>query len=213
MRFIVDSSLCVSEDACGHSHDGAARRGFFEDNGASAHHGFLADHGAGEHDGSDSNMGVRADSDAPAQRNAGRNMDVRPDSAIMLDNGRAVDNAVFADNRTGVNHRSRHYHRAGSDTCRWSYDGRAMNEDGRPKIVSAGAAETLCSFAVVADRNDEGASVETVQFLGSADQRAVAEGAAVFRGVIVKEDDVFVKSHAASDVQNDCAMPTCAPNQ
>jgi hypothetical protein len=42
-------------------------------------------------------------------------MDVIGDPAIVLDNGPRVDNAVFADDGTGIDDHSRHHYGAAAD--------------------------------------------------------------------------------------------------
>jgi hypothetical protein len=62
-------------------------------------------------------MRKQVDADTASEDNAGRYMHVCPNSAIVLDDCPAVDNAVFADHRTSIDDNSGHHYRASSNAC------------------------------------------------------------------------------------------------
>ena len=101
----------------------ATRRHFFKDDRAGAYNRFFADRGPREHDGTHSNMRAKSDAHTPPKDGARRNMSMRIDSAIMLNDASGIDDAVFADRRAGVDDRSRHYNGSASNACRGRNDG------------------------------------------------------------------------------------------
>jgi hypothetical protein len=73
-------------------------------------------------------MGKQADAYPATQNYAGGDMSMRLNSAIVLDYRSAVDNAVFADYRTGIDDDSGHHYGPPSDACRRSNDGGGVNK-------------------------------------------------------------------------------------
>jgi hypothetical protein len=58
-----------------------------------------------------------SDTDTSPKHAARGDVDVVVYSAIVLYYRAAVDNAVFADDRSGIDDNARHYHGSGSDPC------------------------------------------------------------------------------------------------
>jgi hypothetical protein len=95
-----------------------------EDDGSRAYHRTFADFDAGQNNGADADVSVGSDSDAAAKRDAGRNVRVIANKAVMLNNGPRVDDAILADCGSMIHDCSGHYHGAGP------YDGRGSSYRG-----------------------------------------------------------------------------------
>lgn len=152
------------------------------------------------------------DAHTPAEHNAGRDMNVRVDSAIMLDYRAAVNDAVFADDGAGIDDDSRHHNGSTSDPCRSSNDGGWMNEGCGREPISERAGETPCARAVITHGNDESASSEAMQVQRSTQQWAITKLKANSRSVVVQEGYALEASGASGNVQNDLSMSSSAPN-
>lgn len=196
----------------GYSDHGATCQRFSKYNGATANDTFLADSSTWEHYGADSNMREWPDGHASTEDNARRDMNVRVDSAIVLDYRSAVNNAIFADDGPGVDDDSGHYNRSRSNACRRSNDGSRMNKNSGQEPLFERETKTPGASAVITYSDDEGAFGKAVQFPGSTYERAIAKREADLPRVVVQEQDALESSSAPGNVQNDLAVTPSAPN-
>jgi hypothetical protein len=140
-------------------------------------------------------------------------MDVRADSAIMLDDRSAVDDAVFTDDRTCVHDYPGHDDGSRSNACRRSNDSGWVNESRGQETISARLAKAPGASAVISHRDNKVAAGETLELLGAAHNLAITEGRATFRGIVVQECDALEMSGAMGDVENDFPMSSGAPDE
>ena len=189
------------------------RRSFLQDHGAGTHDGLLTDHSPRQHDGTDSDVRQGPDRHTAAEYNARRNMSVRADSAIVFDDGSAVHNAIFADDRAGVNDDSGHHDCSSSDPCGRSDNGSWMNKSRRRESAFQCVTKTPGASAIITYSDEESASGKVMEFVGSAYDRAAAEGQAGLREIIIDEDNGVETSGSPHDVQNDFRVPAGTPNQ
>jgi hypothetical protein len=150
--------LRVTKSFSRYSGNGAAGWNFSEDNGPGAHHRLLAHLSAWEYDCAESKMRKRPDVHPTAEYRAGRDVNVGADPAIVLDDRSAVNDAVFADDGAGVDYGERHDDGSGSDARRRRNGGGWVNEGCGQEPECNGLLKTLGTPAVVADRNNKGAS-------------------------------------------------------
>jgi hypothetical protein len=184
-----------------------------ENDGSRAYHRTFADFDTGQDNSTDADVSVGSNSDAAAKRDAGRNVRVIADEAVMLDDGARVDDAILADCGSMIHDCSGHDHGTGPDHGRGSGYRGGVNQYRGQESFPTGTAETAGADSVVAHRNRKPLSNKAGKRFGAADDQAVAAREADLSRVIVDQHEGLKQPGCAGDIKNNSAMPPDTPNQ
>jgi hypothetical protein len=157
-------------------------------------------------------MRERAYLDVSTKHRARRNMNVLRNSAIVLDDGPAVDNTVITHKGAGIDDGSRHDNCSVSNSRGWRNHRGRVNESGRQQPGCNRAIKAPGAIAVVSNGNHDSIPREPFQFLDPANHIAFAKRGADSRAFVVQKRDACKTPGTAGNVQDDLSMFPSAPN-